>query len=188
MSVMWKFGLGVVLAFGAACAPDEGPDAPAQSEAVPTSTGALELDYQTFDQTPGSGWRALADRGAYLAAGELIDAYLSTNASLEPSQRVNLAFHAGQAYAFAGSTELAKVRFRSAFVETEPPTSPIRWNAYVRATIAFLEGDRPTLESMRTEIAAGPDFNGIVPNLDVADRLLAGFGGPYSEAYRPEAE
>ena len=188
MNVVWKFGLGVVLAFGAARAPDEGPDAPAQSETIPASTGALALDYQTFDQAPGAGWRALADRGAYLTAGELIDAYLSTNESLEPSQRVNLAFHAGQAYAFAGAIELAKARFRSAFVENEPSTSPIRWNAYVRATIAFLEGDRATLESMRGEIAAGPDFNGIVPNLDVVDRLLAGFGGPYSEAYRPGAE
>ncbi len=187
MRVVWNFGLGLALAIGTGCAAGEEPDSSARSEAVPASAGVLELDYQAFDQTPGAGWRALADSGAYLAAGELIDAYLSTK-SLEPSQRVNLAFHAGQAYAFADSIELAKVRFRGALLESEPPDSPIRWNAYVRATIAFLEGDSVTLESMRDEIAVGPDFDGVVPNLDVVDRLLTGFGGPYSAAYRPEGE
>ncbi|WP_347257296.1 hypothetical protein, partial [Methylocaldum sp.] len=73
--------------------------------------------------------------------------------------------------------------FRAALYENEPAESPIRWNAYVRATIAFLERNREKLAELREEIAKGPRLQGAVPNLDVVDRLITCFDEPYSVAY-----
>jgi hypothetical protein len=73
---------------------------------------------------------------------------------------------------------------KAAISENEPEDSAIRWNAYVRATIAFLEKDREELMRMRDEIADGPKLQGAIPNLDVVNRLIAHFDSPYSVAYR----
>ncbi|HEV3203320.1 MAG TPA: hypothetical protein VGY77_03005 [Gemmataceae bacterium] len=144
----------------------------------------LELSYEAFDQRPGGGWRKIADEGKYLQAAQLIDRYEMEKKGLEERQRVNLRFHAGQLYAFADQKDLALARFRTALVDKEPADSPIRWNAYVRATIAFLERDRKKLTELREEIAKGPKVQGAVANLDVVDRLIAHFDEPYSVAYR----
>ncbi|WP_077728698.1 hypothetical protein [Methylocaldum sp. 14B] len=142
-----------------------------------------ELSYETFDQRPGSGWRKIADQGKYLEAAKLIDRYEKEAKVLEEWQRVNLRFHAGQLYAAAEEKDEALARFRAALYENEPAESPIRWNAYVRATIAFLERDREKLAELREEIAKGPRLQDAVPNLDVVDRLITCFDEPYSVAY-----
>jgi hypothetical protein len=144
----------------------------------------LELSYQDFDQRPGGGWRKIADKGKYLEAAKLIDQYEKKKQGLEEWQRVNLRFHAGQLYAFADQKDQALARFKTAIFAKEPADSPLRWNAYVRATIAFLERDRKKLTELREEIAKGPKLEGAVPNLDVVDRLIKHFDEPYSVAYR----
>jgi hypothetical protein len=164
-----------------ACGPDRaGP---------PTRPGVdspreLALDYETFDQRAGSGWRRIAEAGDFLGAAELVDRYGAERADLAEWQQLNLRFHAGQLYAFAGRTEPALARLKAALRAGEPVGSPVRWNAYVRATIAFLEWDRPRLAAYRAEIAAGPKLDGSVPNLDVVDRLIALSDEPYLVAYR----
>jgi hypothetical protein len=144
----------------------------------------LGLSYQAFDQHPGAGWRKIADEGKYLEAAMLIDRYEKEKEGLEEWQRVNLRFHAGQLYAFADKKEQALTRFKTALIRKEPADAPIRWNAYVRATMAFLERDRKTLTALREEIAKGPKLQGAVANLDVVDRLIEYFDAPYSVAYR----
>jgi hypothetical protein len=144
----------------------------------------LRLSYQDFDQRRGGGWRKLADEGKYLDAAKLIDRYEKGKKGLKEWQRVNLRFHAGQLYAFAGQKEKALARFKTALFPREPADSPIRWNAYVQATIAFLERDRKKLAKLREEIAKGPKVQGVVPNLDVVDRLIKYFDEPYGAAYR----
>ena len=143
----------------------------------------LELDYEAFDQQPGGGWRKVAESGKHLEAARLIDAYEKNKKGLNGWQRRNLRFHAGQVYAFAGQNEVAIARFKSAVSPDEPEDAPIRWNAYVKATIAFLEGDRQKLTELREEMARGPKLQGEVPNLDVVDRMIANFGSSYSAAY-----
>jgi hypothetical protein len=142
----------------------------------------LEFSYQDFDQRPGGGWRKIA--GKYLEAAKLIDCYEKEKKGLEEWQRVNLRFHAGQFYEFANQKKPALARFKTALFTKEPADSLIRWNAYVQATIAFLERDRMKLTELREEIAKGPKLQGVVPNLDVVDRLIEYFEEPYSVAYR----
>jgi hypothetical protein len=148
----------------------------------------VELAYDDFDQSPGHGWRALADNGKYVSAGALIDTYLEHRKALEDWQRLNLQFHAGQMYAFAGENETALLRFKASINLGETEESPIRWNAYVRATIAFLEEDYDQLLQQRATISAGPRIQGKVPNLDVVDRLIRNFHQPYASAYTTPQE
>ena len=144
----------------------------------------LELDYDTFDQQTGQGWRKIAEEGKYREAAELIDVYEREKEGLENWQKITLRFHAGQLYAFANMYELAITRFKSSLYEKEPPNHPVRWNAYVNATIAFLEKDKEKLMECREEIAKGPKFKGKIPNLEVVDKFIKYFDEPYSVAYK----
>ena len=143
----------------------------------------LELDYNAFDQRPGEGWRQVAEKGNFLDAARLIDEYAETHKNLDASQRANLNFHAGQMYAFADDYRTAIDRFNVSTYAEEPPDLPLRWNAYVRATITFLNKDMKHLEECRKDILEGPTFDGEKANLDVVDRLIKHFDRPYAEAY-----
>lgn len=150
----------------------------------PPIASALRQTYRQFDQRPGKGWRKLANPGQHQRAARLIDLYSANRPGLLEWQKRNLSFHAGQLYAFAGQTKLALQRFKASRIPKEPPNLPIRWNAYVDATIAFLKNDRVGLKKHRDKVAAGPKFRGTIPNLNVVDALLANFGKPYAIAYR----
>src|SRR5215510_945608 len=124
------------IAFGTSC------------ETNPTDSSlefSLGLSYQEFDQTPHSGWRALGDEKRYRQAAELIERYLQRHSELDRSQLAILHWHAGQMLAIAGDSEAAMKHMSSARVDPEPPTSPLRWNDYVDATVAFLRNDRAKL-------------------------------------------
>ena len=140
-------------------------------------------DYEAFDQKPNSGWRLLADDGQYEEAAILIVSYLAAHEELDAAQERALHFHAGKMYAYANNYEKAKTSFASSLMEVEPVESPIRRNAYVKATIAFLNNDKNRLNTFREEIAAGPKLGNVTPNLDVVDTLIAHLGEPYSKAY-----
>ena len=142
------------------------------------------LDFQSFDQTLDGGWRTLGTAEKYSDAAQAIEWYLVDREGLEAWQRSILHFHAGQMCAFDGRGDAAIAHFEQSFTADEPDDSPVRWNAYVRASIAFLKGDREGLVATRDEIAAGPSTNGRIPNLDVVDRFITGFGGSYADAYR----
>ncbi len=98
-----------------------------------------------------------------------------------------MTWHAGQLYAFNHEYEPAKIRFKQSINFNEPPNSPILWNDYVYATIAFLNNDLPKLKFHRNIIANGAISNsGNKQNLDVVDKLINNFGQPYSIAYSKE--
>jgi hypothetical protein len=176
---------------GEATKPDDSePPHAAAAPGEPTAA-ALALSYKQFDQTPHSGWRVLAQDGElFREAAALIEAYLA-RVKLDPSEQINLHFHAAQCLAFAGDTKSvldALGHLKQARHATEPPDAPLCWNEYVNATEAFLRGDLDALKAARELIAIGPKLNGIAANLDVVDRLIARFGQPYREAYSAEPE
>lgn len=138
--------------------------------------------YQDFDQTAGKAWRSLAD-DCPVAAAELIDVYRASGHDLTASQKVNLAFHAGQLYAIAGSDDEAIKRFRLAVVNPAAPPQ-FKWSEYVLATIAFLEHDAEALVKNRDRIADGGSEASNQTNLKVVDRLIANFGRTYKDAMR----
>jgi len=145
---------------------------------------ASAQDYQKFDQTPGQGWRQLAEQqSCFLEAGDLIDSYLATRSDLRESQRVNLSFHAGQVYAFGGRNDEAVKRFRNAVRNPSAPPQ-FKWSEYVLATIAFLDHDADALVKNRDVIADATGDPANQSNLRIIDFLIANFDKPYQEALR----
>ena len=164
----------------------------------------LNLDFQSFDQdlsNGGGGWRKLLKHpGCERVAANLIRDYRRKNGSTQDI----LIWHEGQLRAMAGQYPQA-LRLFEMSRRTEDETG---WNAYVDATIAFLEKDKQGLTAARDRLATlehSPEFpplkNGYFelpngsgkptlvrwpPNIDVVDGLIKCFGKPYSVAYMPD--
>ena len=150
----------------------------------------LKLDFDAFDQDASGGWRALANEGHSLEAARLIDRYVEVNRKrLSTDQLKILNFHSGQNYAFADRYGLAIRRFKVSYqrysddLEDEFNGFVSSWNAYVDATIAFLEGDLGALLRQREIIREGVSFEGKKPNLNIVNGFVRNFGKPYSKAY-----
>ncbi|VEP12519.1 conserved hypothetical protein [Hyella patelloides LEGE 07179] len=160
--------------------------------ALEKQQSSLALEFSDFDQTPNQGWRFLSAMQCYSEAAELIVNYLNTQTTLENQDREILSFHAGQMFAFDNNELSAIAFFKQSFsaIQDLPPEYqiyPDAWNAYINATIAFIEQDRKALEAYRTVVAKGPKLDGKIMNLDVVNRLLANFGKSYHEAYYGES-
>lgn len=139
----------------------------------------LGLSLEAFDQQRDSGFRAVANLRCFAAAATLVDEYVQQHRSqLSPRQIGLLRWHAGQLYAYAGNSSVARARMLDAIdlEEPEPPFFP--WNDYVRATIAFIDGNRDLLLQHRERIAATVSKG----NLNIVDKLIECFGRPYLEA------
>ncbi len=162
----------------------------------------MNLTFDEFDQSP-AGWREIADKpGCERAAADLIAKYRDEKIS---QQVAGLDWHEGQVRAAAGQTAKALDLFRRnvAFEKSAPAEQRSEADIlYGEASIAFLEGDRKTLEARRAELAALPMPDGMAEalvkfkekypgqsapewplNLGVVDGLIRCFGKPYAEAY-----
>ena len=83
-------------------------------------------------------------------------------------------------HAFVNEYIIAIERFEASY-KPHSLDEPNPWNAYVDATIAFLEGDLDAL-LQREILGEGDSLAG--SNRTVVDKLVENFGKPYSEAYR----
>ncbi len=91
----------------------------------------LSLSFDEFDQDMNNGWRQVAQQlGCEMEAARLIRIY-----RLNMEQRIPvLYFHEGQLKASAGDYPGAVSALRQSFEKQDS----FGWNAYVRATMAFL--------------------------------------------------
>lgn len=114
----------------------------------------LELSWREFDQSPGAGWRAIADRGEYARAAKLIEYYLENKSGLEQGQIAYLHFHAAVLHGYEDNNEKAIEHLGSASVDSFPAGFPQSWNALVKGERAFILKDMEAVRSARDEIAA----------------------------------
>ncbi len=137
----------------------------------------LALSYDRFDQSEGSGFRALAMQRCFAQAERLILAYLPTHADHASA----LWWHAAQMAASAGDYPRASADARHAR-DTAPPRrgDPLMWDDYLQASIAFFDRDKLTLRLMRDRIAAsGMGFQGNRLNVNLLDTMLDEFDADY---------
>jgi hypothetical protein len=147
----------------------------------------LRLDFKSFDQTlPDGGWRGLENRGCSLEATKLVEIYhLHHLGELEPWQTRILYWHAGQVYAMQDLSDLALARFKKSFDPEEKPEDNLKWNSYVRGSIAFLEHNLDQLIKARDELRAANKVNPN-PNLKFLEAFVRCFKKSYKEAYNPD--
>ena len=141
----------------------------------------LTLPFAEFDQNDAAGWRALSAAGCESEAAVLIEQYIAAQERPHPV----LTWHRAQMLAMAGdygtAIQVARLTLRP---EDGKAKSEFRWNDYVHATIAFLQGDQASLELFRERLAvATATFPINRPNLVSVDRLQSCFGQPYKAAY-----
>lgn len=142
----------------------------------------MGLSYEEFDQTMDSGFRVLSAQGCHGESAELIERYMEVNSAEQSSLR----WHIAQARAMAGENSEAVRYARTTLLEKEDFSErPLRWNDYVLATIAFLEGDRDKLMVHRNKIAEGVgEHPGNELNLRLVDALIDHSGIDYSTALK----
>ena len=126
----------------------------AGSCAVPASEleRQASLPYAAFDLQQGPyGWRRLREIGCVDSAVLALQAYAAANAGrLASAEKMELAFHAGQALALAGREAESAAHFERALaVEVSPA-----WSAYVQATLAFVRRDTEALRAARDRYAS----------------------------------
>lgn len=140
----------------------------------------LALSYEEFDQTDDKGFRVLAAKECEKEAADLIEEYLRATNSTKSSLR----WHIAQLRATAGDTPEAIRYAKSVLAETEDfSKSPLRWNDYVLATIAFLEQDKPALMLHRDKVAEAREAHfGNELNLKLLDSLVKYFDRDYKYA------
>lgn len=143
-------------------------------------TTDLDMSYKDFDQTNNSGMRVLGNAGCHKETADLIEAYIEKNKAKQNSLR----WHIAQQRAMAGENELAIISAKKSLLEKENfSIQPLRWNEYVLATIAFLEGNKQALLIHRNKVAEGKDvYFGNRINLRILDGLIKNFGKSYSFA------
>jgi hypothetical protein len=151
----------------------------------------LKMNYDEFDQSE-RGWRSLSSQDA----AKLIDQYLKISSPLK-HEKTNLYFHAGQLYAFIGDYQTALTRFRLSKCVSNNSWE-LSWNAYVDATVAFLEGNHSGLLNAKKTLEEYKDLTIDVGkaellypnriNLKVVENLDRGLKvkKTYTEAYRSE--
>ena len=134
-----------------------------------------DLDPWTFDQTP-AGWRGLPSSARQAdALNQYIDRYVKDGQFVGAPQGVKtvrpyiLYWHLGQVLTQMGRNAMASRVMRQALDDSDP-----NWNAYVMATISFLRKDRKDFDHW-APLARG--------NEETIQRLTAGWGLPYKQAY-----
>jgi hypothetical protein len=152
----------------------------------------ISLDYRSFDQDPGGGWRALAGKGCDKEAADLIRDWRERH----DDSRYILFWHEGQSRAFGGDYRAAI----GLFERSRRPAGEDRigWNFYVDGSVAFLEGNLLKLRAARARLAQMPKppeweamrgvdgkmLNATWPvNLNVLDGFIRCWGKRYREAY-----
>lgn len=146
----------------------------------------LELGFDAFNQNATAGWRALSMRpGCEEAAANMVRAYRMNAEAHLPL----LYWHEAQLRALAGDYTTAIPLMK----KSRGPTAQDKfgWNAYVDATIAFLQGDHTALEKARGRLVALPKPSDVdakrswPPNLGVVDGLIRCISKSYKVAYGP---
>ena len=150
--------------------------APQCSLPVDEAARQLQLPYEAFDsQSPPYGWRALLGAGCTDAAVRLLAGYEERNAARLPEpQRLEMAFHQGQALAMSGRDAEALPHF-----ERAQGGASDEWAAYIGATVAFLRHEPGKLKAARDAYAR------IAPQsmrLMFLDGMLACQDKPYARA------
>lgn len=141
----------------------------------------LGLTVDKFDQGQDAGWRGLAKAGCNAEAATLIERYLI---GYESNLRT-LKWHQAQLLAVTNQYGPAIVAAEQSInPEQETQHPKFQWNAYVKATIAFMRKDRKDFDvqlNILKEATQVEPHNKV--NIDIVEGFAICFDKPYKEAY-----
>jgi hypothetical protein len=154
------------------------------SESFPNQNegDVMNLSVEEFDQTM-KGWRKFEQKKEYIKAADVISKYMVANEEKiylsQDEEGINfdlmsLNFHRGQALAAAGRDHWTDAidSFKKAFLGPDVPDGC--WNAYVAATIGFLEGDTGKIEEAIRTIESSRQEDKRAGNIDIVRNFKKG--------------
>src|SRR6266567_4797667 len=150
MNRFLRFGILSTVAGIFFCAFVGGCAAPVSTERI----AMLSLPYNEFDQSYGSGFRLLYDRGEYLKAAVLIEGYLKAHRELTVGQQKFLHLHAAQLFALGSESSRAVEHLDLALSHEKTSELGPNWNDMHAATRAFLTNNRAALLATKDRLAA----------------------------------
>ena len=129
----------------------------------------MALSYEAFD---AAGWRTLLAEGCTDVAIATLESYATANdGRLSPERARELRFHVGQSLAISGRDAESLPHFERAVGGAD------EWDAYVRATIAFLRRDAAALTVQRQRYADADEA------IDMRVAIIDGFIACPGQAY-----
>ena len=165
MRAVFSFALALALAPAAARA--DGDCAAQLQAALP---GIATIEAKDFD----ASWRSMSTAECHAEAAEALGAYIRVHGHV-----YHLAFHQAQMLLYAARASEARPLLLSSLRPELPQDAPFKWNAYVLAHVAWIDGDRERFDRERAQLEAGKEYAPNAMNLRVLDALRAGFGGSY---------
>jgi len=138
-----------------------------------------EWDYAQFEE---NGWRVLASKKCFFAAGSSIVIWLSTHEKeATPAQTRTLRYHAARVFAMSGRSQIAQIHLKQAKNPDQEAGAVPDWNSYIDAFSAWLSRDISALRTSIGQLALqAEDENGFKPNLIAAKRFLVCYSRPYA--------
>ena len=133
------------------------------------------LEARDFD----AGWRALSERECHREAAQAIATYIEARGHV-----YHLSFHQAQMLLYAGERAKARPLLLASLRPELPEDAPFKWNAYVLAHVAWIDGDRGRFQRERAHLEAGRDYPPNAMNLKVLDAMLANLAGDYLQAMK----
>ena len=133
-----------------------------------------------FEKFENEGWRTLANKKCFFAAGSSIVSWLSANLeTVTPEQTRTLRYHAARVFAMTGRTRVALVHLEHAKNPEQDPNTAQDWNAYIDVFSGWLRRDvaalRAGIEKLEMQQV---DETGYKPNLIAAKRFLICYSLP----------
>lgn len=148
---------------------------------LPTPKELLQLPYNKFE-AQNNGWRMYAAHKKYKDAAVLIQEYINIHPNLEKGQLSTLYFHLGQMHALADNTKKAVLAFSKAILENPDEKQKLR-NAYIKATIAFIEDEKSSLDDVIKQLEVLPKDQGKAAHLDDIQLMKKHIFHKYSSIY-----
>ncbi len=136
-------------------------------------------DYAQFEQL---GWRNLAGKKCFFAAGSSIVAWLSAHQDdVTDAQSRTLRYHAARVFAMAGRADIALIHLQNAKNPNQQDDAEQDWNSYIDAFSAWLRRDLADLRASIQRLEQQKEnTSGFKPNLIAAKRFLLCYARPYS--------
>jgi len=145
--------------------------------------GKKYLAMSAIEFNSSKGWKKYIDKKEYSKALTMLGCYaLYEGGKLNYADRTLLLWNIAEVLAVLGENEKAIGVLRDIKIP-ENLNSEVEFmdfNAFIEATIAFLEKDKSNLQNARKKIASGPKLpTGEVANLDIVENYIKDFDHSY---------
>ena len=141
-----------------------------------------------FNEESTANWRRLAKKREYQKTADEMLLGLAMGDLPQAFEISRLYCKSGQMYARSGNKNQAIDCFYKALMEPELHAAALKWNCYIKGTIAFLNGDKNALMVSIQNFLKGKYLRSFQKHLCFLQNMLTHFDKSYSVVYEMSAD